>query len=66
MNYFNLCLRLAIFAPVWCSFMLKRTNAEMYTAVAELQSLLRTEATLIEALKAHLSVQEEKLRLLKR
>lgn len=47
-------------------FLIKLCTAEVYTALAEMEELLETEAVLIGNLEAYIDAQEEKLLYLRR
>lgn len=47
-------------------FLMNNVNCEVFTALADLEDLLDTEALLIQSLKNYFRAEEDKLKLLKR
>lgn len=55
-----------LFLLFWYILKLKWTNAEVYTAIVDLENLLKTEFILMETLQNYIQQQERKLDLLKK
>ena len=58
----------AISFTIWFTlmFLVNLANSEMFTALAEMEELLETEAVLISNLESYITAQEEKLDFLRR
>lgn len=54
------------FGMLWTSFTITLSTGELFTALAEMEEVLETEAVLISNLQSYLDAQEDKLNYLRR